>query len=249
MNVTDSAALLKKRKSNNDSSKPSKQSNDDSDDDEDSNDEFAFLNLTNEQDGNKEAGDGTTIAERLALLSSQLDHNDNNDKTNTSTDNATELTTAKPVTSDSLLTLLRQALASNDDTQLEIALQVSDKIMITNSVDALCAESMEAHHEDTNLVMTLLSKLTTRLSRKGGRAETIGFWVSATLLVLISPSAPPESDESGGGGGSMMLEMGTSQVEVAKHLGPLRNMLSERVESLPSLLRLEGRLGLLGKLT
>ena len=29
---------------------------------------------------------------------------------------------------------------------------------------------------------------------------------------------------------------------------PSRNMLSERVESLPSLLRLEGRLGLLGKL-
>jgi len=249
MNVTDSATLFKKRKTTNNALTPSKQSNDD---DDDSKDEFAFLNLTNEQDGNKEAGDGTTIAERLALLSSQLDRDDNNDNHDepiTPNDSATKSTPTKLITSDSLITLLRQALVSNDDTQLEVALQVSDKKMIANSVEALCAECMEDDYSGTNLVMTLLSKLTTRLSRKAGRAESLGFWVSATLLALISPSAPPESDSLSGGGGSMLLEMGTTQMEVAQHLGPLRNMLSERVESLPSLLRLEGRLGLLGKLT
>merc|ERR1711935_1151045 len=118
---------------------------------------------------------------------------------------------------------------------------------ITNSIDALCAESMQEEFSGTNLVMTLLSKLTTRLSRKAGRAESLSHWVSATLLALISPQS--ESWGNGGSGTtSLLLGMGTTQREVATHLGPLRNMLSERVESLPSLLRLEGRLGLLGKL-
>jgi len=253
MNVTDSTALLKKRKIQPDAKPIS--------DEEDTNDEFDFLNtttLTDEQDGNREASDGTTIAERLALLSSELDRD--SDEDNEGTNNQNELlhprngivpsskNTPKPITSDSLLTLLRQALVSNDDTQLEIALQVSDKKMITNSIDALCAESMQEEFSGTNLVMTLLSKLTTRLSRKAGRAESLSHWVSATLLALISPQS--ESWGSGGSGTtSLLLGMGTTQREVATHLGPLRNMLSERVESLPSLLRLEGRLGLLGKLS
>ena len=109
--------------------------------------------------------------------------------------------------------------------------------MISNSIQALTEESMsEEEFTHDNLVMTLLSKLTTRLSRKAGRAESLSHWVSATLVSLIS-------GDNGGGGG-----LGRVEREVATHLGPLRNMLSERVESLPSLLRLEGRLGLLGKL-
>jgi len=243
MNVSDSRSLLLLKKQ--------KKSTDGTNDDDD-NGEFDFLN---EQDGNKEADDGTTIAERLALLSSELDRDSDDEDDETTPLNGAASPRSKPkvpITSDSLLTLLRQALTSNDDSQLETALQVSDKKMIKTSIDALCAESMSEDFSGTNLVMTLLSKLTTRLSRKAGRAERLSYWVSATLVSLISPSESSAMSDSwggGGGGSSTLLEMGTTQMEIATHLGPLRNMLSERVDSLPSLLKLEGRLGLLGKLS
>ena len=53
----------------------------------------------------------------------------------------TSTTTTKrtmPLDSEFLLTLLRQALTSNDDAQIETALQVTDRTSVRNSVTALC---------------------------------------------------------------------------------------------------------------
>ena len=114
--------------------------------------------------------------------------------------------------------------------------QVSDKKVIENSVIALA--DMQDNEGDSDLIVTLLSKLVTRLSRKPARAQGLSFWVRNVLVALIS----------GGGKDGGQWKLGNKERDVAVKLGPLRNMLNERVECLPLLIRLEGRLALLGKL-
>ena len=126
---------------------------------------------------------------------------------------------------------------ANDDAQLEVALQVSDKGVIQNSIFGLANESLEGGDDNGpngEIIIMLLTKLVTRLSRKPSRAQKLAFWVRIVLVALISKI-----------GSSSTMEMGKVEKEIASRLGPLRNMLSERVESLPELLRLEGRLSLL----
>merc|ERR1711976_1114491 len=139
----------------------------------------------------------------------------------------------KNATSDSLSILLRQSLVSNDDTQLEVALQVSDQRVIENSIFGLANEHTEEIDGKSEIIIMLLTKLVTRLSRKPSRADRLAFWIRTVLVALISKI----SSSSG--------SMGKTEKEITSRLGPLRNMLDERVESLPELLRLEGRLSLL----
>jgi hypothetical protein len=187
-----------------------------------------------------------TIAQKLALLSSALDRGDDDDDDDddlikfqrnlVSSENRFKV---KSATADSLLVLLRQALLANDDAQLEIALQVSDKKVIEHSIVSL------RRNEETNtsvesgtsndMTIILLTKLVTRISRKPSRAQQLSFWVRTVLVALISPSS----------NGS--IKIGKREKDIAEKLAPLRNLLSERVESLPELMRLEGRLGLIGK--
>lgn len=184
-----------------------------------------------------------TIAQKLALLSSALDRGDDDDdhlvkfqRNSISSENRFK---AKSATADSLLVLLRQALLANDDAQLEIALQVSDKKVIEHSIVSLRRDeetntSVESGTSN-DMTIILLTKLVTRISRKPSRAQQLSFWVRTVLVALISPSS----------NGS--IKIGKREKDIAEKLAPLRNMLSERVESLPELMRLEGRLGLIGK--
>lgn len=184
---------------------------------------------------------GTTIAQRLALLSSELerDTEDEEDLINYHKSGASSSNfVVKTATADSLVILLRQALSSNDDTQLEVALQVADKKVIENSIMVLNSASIndnegESDVIDSEIMITLLTKLVTRISRKPARAQQLSFWIRTVLVALLS------SNDG---------KMDRSEREIASKLAPLRNMLSERVESLPAMLRLEGRLNLLGKL-
>lgn len=208
----------------------------DSDDESNSDqDDFELENIDDEE------GEGT-IAERLALLSSELDRDDDDDEDllKYQRSAAAEGFKIKAATSDSLVILLRQALTSNDDTQLEVALQVSDKKVIENSIMALSAADEEGNDEDGpqkdgEMIIALLTKLVTRLSRKPSRAQQLAFWIRTVLVAIISAS------------NNGTLKMGEAERDIASRLAPLRSMLNERVESLPALLRLEGRLSLLGK--
>jgi hypothetical protein len=199
--------------------------------DEDSEDDFVLEDVDDDVDGS------TTIAQRLALLSSELDRDDDEQDLlvrNTRSQNFA----VKSATSDSLVVLLKQALQANDDSQLEVALQVSDKKVIENSIMALSThvDDDDANQESNGeMIIMLLTKLVTRLSRKPSRAQQLSFWIRTVLVVLISSS----NDGS--------VKMGKAEKDIASRLAPLRSMLSERVESLPALLRLEGRLGLIGK--
>mmetsp|Transcript_2647 Transcript_2647/g.3670 ORF Transcript_2647/g.3670 Transcript_2647/m.3670 type:complete len:235 (+) Transcript_2647:298-1002(+) len=160
----------------------------------------------------------------------------------------------KAATSDSLVILLRQALLANDDSQLEVALQVSDKRVIENSILELSrggydsgSGSSTGTAEDGGsgngeVIVVLLTKLVTRISRKPARAQQLSFWIRTVLVALLSSSNSNSNSEDGDG-----FSMGKAERDIASRLAPLRSMLSERVESLPALLRLEGRLGLIGK--
>lgn len=200
--------------------------------DRDSDDDFVLEDVDDDAEGS------TTIAQRLALLSSELDRDD--DEQDLLVRNTRNQDFAvKTATSDSLIVLLKQALLANDDSQLEVALQVTDKKVIENSIMALSAhrpDDGDANNEnDGEITIMLLTKLVTRLSRKPSRANQLSFWIRTVLVALISSSS----------NGSM--QMGKAEKDIAAKLAPLRSMLSERVESLPALLRLEGRLGLIGK--
>ena len=207
-------------------------------DNDDEDDEFVLLP---DDDATEEAA-GATIADRLALLTSEMER-DGTDSDDSEEDEETVAALygsgkkKRKATTESLSTLLRQALSSNDDGQLEVALHVRDKKVIENSIAALAREDEErAGEEDDNggsgddMITKLLGKLVDRLGRKPGRAEELSVWVQTVLLILISGKS-----------------MSRRERNVAAKLAPLRSMLNERVESLPHLLRLEGRLSLLGQ--
>ena len=225
------------------SNKRAKGDKDKSDDDDDDDDDDGFV--LPDDDAIEEAAGGT-IAERLAKLTSEMERDATDDDDEMSEDEDARAALfggvkgkkkVKP-TSESLATLLRQALSSNDDGQLEVALHVSDKKVIENSISALAKDDEIAEAEDDEskggMIIALLSKLVIRLARKPGRAEELSVWIRTVLLALISST-------SGG------KRMSKTERDIASRLAPLRNLLNERVESLPHLLRLEGRLSLLGQ--
>lgn len=175
-----------------------------------------------------------TIAQRLALLSSELDRDTEDEEELLKIQNeASNKFMVKNATSESLSILLRQSLLANDDAQLEVALQVSDKRVIENSIFGIANEPEVDKNAKSEIIVMLLTKLVTRLSRKPSRAERLAFWIRTVLVALLSKI------------GSSSAQVGKAEKDIASRLGPLRNMLSERVESLPELLRLEGRLSLL----
>eukprot|EP00551_Chaetoceros_affinis_P010398 CAMPEP_0203685324 /NCGR_PEP_ID=MMETSP0090-20130426/48483_1 /ASSEMBLY_ACC=CAM_ASM_001088 /TAXON_ID=426623 /ORGANISM="Chaetoceros affinis, Strain CCMP159" /LENGTH=767 /DNA_ID=CAMNT_0050554513 /DNA_START=70 /DNA_END=2373 /DNA_ORIENTATION=+ len=250
-----SSAAMKRPKvidnDNDDSTKNNNNNNKSNSNDGDvnvSDDDFAL-----EQDD--EAEQEETIAQRLALLSSELDRDTEDEEellkiqsqmtdasSSSSRSNAGTKFMIKSATSDSLAILLQQSLSANDDTQLEVALQVSDKRVIENSILGLVHESDGNSGNDADvdtdasgeMIIMLLTKLVTRIARKPSRAQRLSFWIRTVLVALLSKA-----------GSSSAVPMGKTEREIASRLGPLRNMLSERVESLPELLKLEGRLSLL----
>jgi len=248
MIVTDQTVMKRPKVIDNDDNNDSTQNNSNDGGVNVSDDDFAL-----EQDD--EAEQEETIAQRLALLSSELDRDTEDEEellkiqsqmtdasSSSSRSNAGTKFMIKNATSDSLAILLQQSLSANDDTQLEVALQVSDKRVIENSILGLVHESDGNSGNDADvdtdasgeMIIMLLTKLVTRIARKPSRAQRLSFWIRTVLVALLSKA-----------GSSSTVPMGKTEREIASRLGPLRNMLSERVESLPELLKLEGRLSLL----
>ena len=158
-----------------------------------------------------------TIAERLQQLTSALEEDDMDDDDDADADGEIDgeathgsKSNFKPhkATTESLKELMSQALQSGDDSLLELALSVRDVKVISTTL----TEIGNPH------IITLLSKLTTRLASNPLRAEGLAIWISKCL------------------------KQGRFQ---PRHLAPLRNLLYERTESFADLLRLEGRLALM----
>jgi len=238
------------------------------DDDDDDDDEFR---LPYDDDDDDDEGEGKeSIGERLKQLSSALDDptdsEDDDDDDDDDEPKSSALTTKSrssraPATSESIATLLTQALLSNDDAQLEVALHVPDVRIINASLKALKGhpykqeeEKNKQHsqqqsraefeyHQKGEILAALLAKLVTRLARAPSRAQNLGGWLRGTLVALKEHNEQSSGSGSGmkkGGGG------GGNEIDLASKLAPLKNLLNDRVESFPHLLRLEGRLSLLG---
>mmetsp|Transcript_7847 Transcript_7847/g.11291 ORF Transcript_7847/g.11291 Transcript_7847/m.11291 type:complete len:603 (+) Transcript_7847:102-1910(+) len=173
-------------------------------------------------DDDDEDGDGEkeqSIAERLQRLAQEMQESDDDEEEEEESGVATKIDfNPKKATTESLSHLLKQALTSGDDTMLELALGVRNKGILQVTLSAL-----EASH-----IALLLTKLTSRLASKPTRADELSLWLR---FVLMSEKLQ-----------SVVASGGTSDL----NLRPLHNLLQERTESFPHLLRLEGRLSLMG---
>jgi hypothetical protein len=233
-----------------------------------------------EEDGEQ----GQTIAERLALLSSAMEESDDDDDDDDDDYNEEEgggggqgmdlssmITTTdkskfntKSATSATLTTLLTQALSSNDPTQLNVALQVTDRRLVEGTV--LSLQSLDAERSSSNdnddeedailtagYIPTLMAHLVRRMARRHSLVMPLGVWVkailaatarSATYQVLSTAARGGDNNKNDDAVAERMAREGR---EMAMKLGPLKNFLNERVECFPQLLRLEGRLSLLNQ--
>ena len=211
-----------------------------------------------DDDDDEEGENGQSIAERLALLSSAMeqsdDDTDSDDEEESSSTKQVKPFKLKSATSETLTTLLTQALTSNDSSQLNIALQVTDRRLVEGTVRAL--QSLDAERRASQLSATetlanhpgyvsmLMAHIVRRMARRHTLVNVLGVWVKA----ILAATARSTSYQGGGGSGSVEEQiMANEGREMALKLGPLKNFLNERVECFPQLLRLEGRLSLLNQ--
>ena len=216
-------------------------------------------NFKIDEDGEETGEQGQSIAERLALLSSAMAESDDeeDEEEEEADDDGNDAAASKrpkfklkSATSETLTTLLSQALSSNDAVQLNIALQVTDRRLVegtVRSLQALDAERVQSGEtSSSNGYMSLLmGHIVRRMARRHSLVVPLGVWVKAILAATTLAAANRALHPNMGGG--VEDQIAKEAREIAQKLGPLRNFLNERVECFPQLLRLEGRLALLSE--
>lgn len=210
-----------------------------------------------DEDGDEGGEQGQSIAERLALLSSAMaesddEEDDEDDEEEDGKDAAAPQKSKfklKSATSETLTTLLAQALSSNDSVQLNIALQVTDRRLVegtVRSLQSLDAERVQSGEtaSSAGYVSMLMGHIVRRMARRHSLVVPLGVWVKA-ILAATSRAATTSALHPNRNG--VEEQIAKEAREIALKLGPLRNFLNERVECFPQLLRLEGRLALLSE--
>ena len=268
----------------------SRSSGDGGDDEEEEEAEAAESDEDDFPDDLDEDGEqGQSIAERLALLSSAMeetddeeddDDDDDNDadeedgqKADSSAHNRSKFK-LNSATSETLTSLLTQALSSNDPTQLNIALQVTDRRLVEGTVRSLQALDAErarqimlmmndsrggggataaAAAQQTRYIPTLMAHIVRRMARRHSLVMPLGVWIKAILAATARSSTNPavygHHRDGGGGNNSSITDqiMAKEGRDMARALGPLKNFLNERVDCFAQMLRLDGRLALLNQ--
>ncbi|KAL3761157.1 hypothetical protein ACHAWU_000252 [Discostella pseudostelligera] len=206
-----------------------------------------------------------SIAERLALLSSAMEETDDEEDEDDDDEEKADSThkskfKLNSATSETLTSLLTQALSSNDPTQLNIALQVTDRRLVEGTVRSLQnldaerarqmmkTDSGAAAVQQTRYIPTLMAHIVRRMARRHSLVMPLGVWIKAILAATARSSTNQAvfgHDGGGGGGGDQI--MAKEGREMARALGPLKNFLNERVECFAQMLRLDGRLALLNQ--
>ena len=219
--------------------------------DDDGGDDFQIDDEDDEEGGEQ----GQSIAERLALLSSAMeeseDDEDEDEDGNEQGGNVTAETKKskfklKSATSETLTTLLTQALTSNDAVQLNIALQVTDRRLVEATVRSLQALDVErVQSSSAGYMSTLMGHIVRRMARRHSLVVPLGVWVKAILAATQRAATSRALQPNLGGDADDHIVKEAR--EIALKLGPLRNFLNERVECFPQLLRLDGRLALLSE--
>jgi hypothetical protein len=178
-----------------------------------------------------------SIAGRIAVLRRQMANSDNDDSSldGDEGDGTTAFTSAisghtkkKPVpttSSNALTVILKQALQSSNEIQLEEAFAVTDESVVKSTIASIT---------DDDLIWTLLMKIIHRISKKPSRAVWLGGVWLKTILEYHSSTF-------------LKLSEGEGESLVYNALGPLANMLKERTEILPHLMRLQGRFNMISR--
>mmetsp|Transcript_26886 Transcript_26886/g.56437 ORF Transcript_26886/g.56437 Transcript_26886/m.56437 type:complete len:423 (+) Transcript_26886:58-1326(+) len=229
-----------------------------------------FLNPRHDDDDDDDGERNQSIAERLALLSSAMEQSDDDDDNDDDDANETlpPKINTKSATSETLTTLLTQALSSNDMAQLNIVLQVTNRRMVENTVrelQILDAEKLrkadgnqkgdmndgdDKTKRESGYILMLMGHLVRRMARRHSVVVSLGVWVKAILAAVARGTTSRyhlrngtrKHDDNG-----LEERIAEEAKEMALKLGPLKNFLNERVECFPQLLRLEGRLALLSQ--
>jgi len=175
---------------------------------------------TSPQDEDEE-GANMTIAERLQQLKDALDEEEDEDDDDEEDEESVDDEADVLAGSKSNVTF-KPKMATTESLKelLTQALQSSDDGMLELALAVRDAKivSRTLRDLDDPLLVTLLGKLTTRLAASPLRAEALSVWIS------------------------YCLKLGTFEPQI---LSTLKNMLYERIESFPDLLRLEGRLSMM----
>jgi len=177
-----------------------------------------------------------SIAGRIAVLRRQMAHSDNDDSSLDGDEGDGTIaipsaisgqTKKKPVqtSSNALTVILKQALQSSNEIQLEEAFAVTDESVVKSTIASIT---------DDDLIWTLLMKIIHRISKKPSRAVWLGGVWLKTILEYHSSTFLKLSEEEG-------------ESLVYNALGPLANMLKERTELLPHLMRLQGRFNMISR--
>ena len=208
-----------------------------------------------DEDEEEEGEQGQSIAERLALLSSAMEESEDDEDEdadgneqggNTTADTKKSKFKLKSATSETLTTLLTQALTSNDAVQLNIALQVTDRRLVEATVRSLQALDVErVQSSSAGYMSTLMGHIVRRMARRHSLVVPLGVWVKAILAATQRAATSRALQPNLGGDADDHIVKEAR--EIALKLGPLRNFLNERVECFPQLLRLDGRLALLSE--
>lgn len=119
------------------------------------------------------------------------------------------------VTGFSLTTVLQQALKTNDKDMLESCFQLKDAQAVRNTIRRLPSQ----------LVSSLLLRISERIYKKPGRAGTLMIWIQWSLVAH---------------GGYL-----ATQPEVLRRLRALNQVVRQRAQGLQPLLQLKGKLDLL----
>ncbi|KAL7558323.1 hypothetical protein ACA910_019353 [Epithemia clementina (nom. ined.)] len=177
--------------------------------------------LDDEDDDDDDGGGGgnQALCERLQMLQQALDEEaDENDDDD---DNDENMVTGKDT--EVLGFHPRQATTESLGKMLDQALQSGDDKMLELALAVrdqtiLLETCKELSNEH---LLKLLNALTSRLAAKGSRAEHLCVWISVLLK--------------------------SGRIRSIAHLQPLRNLIQERIEVFPDLLKLQGRLSLLSE--
>ena len=192
---------------------------DDDDEEKDFADKMDLDAPTAEEDGLM----GMSIAERLKAMTDILDRESDDDEEDYSDEDDSQNGEGKRVKAaakDSSF-VPKQATTESLSQLLTQALQGGDdgllELALTVRDKNILQETIKGL--DSHCIDVLLAKLTSRLASKPQRAETLATWLSFVL-------------QSG-------------RVRTISQLQPLKNLLQERIEAFPHLLRLEGRLAMI----
>lgn len=181
------------------------------------------LDEVDERKEKDEEGTNLTIAERLQQLKEALDEEDDDEEDDDDRDDEEVDDEENDTLADSKTNVAFKPKMATTESLKELltqALQSSDDAMLELALAVRDTKivSKTLRDLDDTLLVNLLGKLTTRLAASPLRAETLAVWIS------------------------YCLKLGTFEPQ---NLSTLKNMLYERIESFPDLLRLEGRLSMM----